>query len=333
MPADLTSSGPAVGSDRWRRVPASRARSDDLLELTHALRAELLARGEFLPPRWVEESANDLKLGTLRGWVLLDGNSPVGFAFFSPRAARAYGHVHVLPGPGGLDRAEALLEGLRLEQSPPSARLDVGVTGLTPEEEEGLRGRRVPPRAETIVTRYALDAALPFLTAANRPEGWAQAPIRELPLAALAELDWAAYQGTPDQSLAADTPEADARVLDEILRGLLGRFVDEASTALTDPSGAPVGILLTAEQTPRRAIFLDLAVRPDLRGRGLGGFLLRWGMRALTALGYESVRLWVTESNAPARRLYDRLGFVLAGRAVIVRYPGPPGTPQPQRSR
>ncbi|HZY91290.1 MAG TPA: N-acetyltransferase [Thermoplasmata archaeon] len=336
MPTELSDSpGPGVFPSPPR--PATAARSDVLLELTHGLRAELLRRGEYLPGGWVEEAANDLKAGRLRGWVLDGGDDPRGLAFFSPRKGRAYGHAHVTAGPDSLARMRQLLDALRSSLPTPGARLDVGVTGLADEEEAALGNGLVSSRGESAVVRLALEVAVSAGAPVALPDGLQPVAIRTIPLESLATLDWTSFQGTPDQSLVADTPADDAHVLEEILRGLLGRFLDEASTGLADARGELLGFLLTAEQTPRRAIFLDLVIRPTSRGQGLGRYLLTWGMRALSALGYETARLWVTESNVVARRLYDELGFQPKGRALIVRFQGDErataSPPQPHRSR
>lgn len=318
-------------------VPAEGASADLLLELTHGLRRELLGRGEFLPPDWVEEAANDLRRGRLRGWVLLPRGGSAGVAFFSPRPGRSYGHVHVTSGAGALEASRRLLLALVQGRDRLDARLDVGLTGLSAAEEDELRSSADPSLGESPLLRFVLEVGvevapdLPPL-----PEGLEHRPVRDADSDTLAQLDWIAFQGTADETLVADTPEEDARVLGEIRSGLLGRFLDEASTLLVDAQGRVVGFLLTAEQTPRRAVFLDLVVAPDRRKAGLGRYLLAWGRRALTALGYSTVRLWVSETNFDARRLYDRAGFVPAGRALVYRIlpttPLPRG-PQPHRPR
>ena len=58
----------------------------------------------------------------------------------------------------------------------------------------------------------------------------------------------------------------------------------------------------------------NLAVRPEARGRGIGGRLLRSILDAAAEMGASRVFLEVRESNAAARELYDSEGFTVVGR-------------------
>ena len=57
----------------------------------------------------------------------------------------------------------------------------------------------------------------------------------------------------------------------------------------------------------------NLAVLPELRGRGLGTQLLEAIVVEAAHLGAELLTLEVRESNHPARRLYERAGFYQDG--------------------
>jgi ribosomal-protein-alanine N-acetyltransferase len=57
----------------------------------------------------------------------------------------------------------------------------------------------------------------------------------------------------------------------------------------------------------------NLAVRPAFRGRGIGTALLRRLLADARALGARRATLEVRASNEGARRLYERLGFHVAG--------------------
>ena len=57
----------------------------------------------------------------------------------------------------------------------------------------------------------------------------------------------------------------------------------------------------------------NLAIRPELRGRGLGRRLLAHVLGDAARLGAPSATLEVRRSNERARRLYETAGFKLAG--------------------
>lgn len=55
-------------------------------------------------------------------------------------------------------------------------------------------------------------------------------------------------------------------------------------------------------------------VHPDARGTGVSSALMEAAVAAAAAKGARRIALWVNEANAPARRLYERLGFREIGR-------------------
>jgi len=59
---------------------------------------------------------------------------------------------------------------------------------------------------------------------------------------------------------------------------------------------------------------LNLAVRSDLRGKGIGKRLVRRAMAMARKRGAKSATLEVRESNRAAISLYETMGFVVAGR-------------------
>ncbi len=62
------------------------------------------------------------------------------------------------------------------------------------------------------------------------------------------------------------------------------------------------------------ADMMNLAVRPDCRGRGIGEALTRALLSALKERGCHSLSLEVRPSNLPAGKLYEKLGFLEVGR-------------------
>jgi ribosomal-protein-alanine N-acetyltransferase len=57
----------------------------------------------------------------------------------------------------------------------------------------------------------------------------------------------------------------------------------------------------------------NVAVRPALRGRGIGTALMHHILAEAVSLGARRATLEVRASNEGARRLYERLGFYVAG--------------------
>jgi [ribosomal protein S18]-alanine N-acetyltransferase len=62
------------------------------------------------------------------------------------------------------------------------------------------------------------------------------------------------------------------------------------------------------------AEILSIAIAPGHRGQGLSRDLLLTHLGHLAGRGVRTVFLEVEENNQPARRLYERAGFAVAGR-------------------
>jgi ribosomal protein S18 acetylase RimI-like enzyme len=63
----------------------------------------------------------------------------------------------------------------------------------------------------------------------------------------------------------------------------------------------------------------QLVVRPDVGRRGIGTAMLNAAMARASVAGFRAMTLFVHEANAPALRLYDRLGFARCAAAPGVR--------------
>lgn len=116
-------------------------------------------------------------------------------------------------------------------------------------------------------------------------------------------------------------PETVTSVALHRLAEALGRIAVERLTFLAqDRDGAPLGVVLAVADRGLLGIY-DLAVRPDIRGQGLGGRLVRRCLAEAQARGCRLAWLQVTAENAPARALYRRLGF-RQGYGYHYRLPG-----------
>jgi ribosomal protein S18 acetylase RimI-like enzyme len=109
----------------------------------------------------------------------------------------------------------------------------------------------------------------------------------------------------------------------------------KALVLLAFAEAQPVGVaicfigLSTFQARPLLNIH-DLAVVPELRGRGIGRALLAEAERLAVDRGFCKLTLEVQETNTPARTLYERFGFVdfVVGESVPTLFlckPLPPG--------
>jgi ribosomal protein S18 acetylase RimI-like enzyme len=81
-------------------------------------------------------------------------------------------------------------------------------------------------------------------------------------------------------------------------------------------NGQPVGRLIT-DNTAEAMLLVDIALTPEVRGRGIGAELIR-GLQAQCAADRKPLRLHVANTNR-AVRLYERLGFVVTGETEVRR--------------
>jgi GNAT superfamily N-acetyltransferase len=76
---------------------------------------------------------------------------------------------------------------------------------------------------------------------------------------------------------------------------------------------------------------VSMWVRPALRGRRVGETLIEATASWAKARSFTTLFLWVTESNAPAQRLYARCGFTPTGESQPL--PSDPSQQEIQMSR
>jgi len=77
-----------------------------------------------------------------------------------------------------------------------------------------------------------------------------------------------------------------------------------------DPEPAGLGGVYVADGV---ADVVSMWVRPSARGRRVGEALITAAAGWAKTRDHDALGLWVTESNEPARRLYERCGFALTG--------------------
>lgn len=85
-----------------------------------------------------------------------------------------------------------------------------------------------------------------------------------------------------------------------------------ADFLIVEKAGAPIGRLYL-HRDQEGLLVVDIGLLPELRRQGLGRVLLEWVVSQASDAGAPKVWLHVLPQNLPARRLYERLGFVVVG--------------------
>jgi ribosomal protein S18 acetylase RimI-like enzyme len=144
--------------------------------------------------------------------------------------------------------------------------------------------------------------------------------MRDIRLAALAEAP----------SAFGSTYAREAAFTEERWRG---RISERSVTffAYADPAvPAPAG-LTGVYVEDGTANLVSMWVRPSARGLRAGEALIEAAASWAGARGFAALFLWVTESNAAARRLYERCGFTATGESQPL--PSDPALPEIRMSR
>jgi ribosomal protein S18 acetylase RimI-like enzyme len=126
--------------------------------------------------------------------------------------------------------------------------------------------------------------------------------MRDVRLAALAEAPYA-FGSTYAREVAFGEPQWRGRINERSVMF----FADD------DPAAAAPAGLAGVYAEDGAADLVSMWVRPGGRGRGAGEALVAAAAGWARARGFGTLFLWVTESNAPAVRLYERCGFAATG--------------------
>ncbi len=112
-----------------------------------------------------------------------------------------------------------------------------------------------------------------------------------------------------------------------------GRISERSVTFLAhdDPAAAAPAGLAGVYVEDGTADLVSMWVRPSSRGRHVGEALVEAAARWAAARGFAALFLWVTASNAAARRLYERCGFTATGESQPL--PSDPSLPEIRMSR
>jgi RimJ/RimL family protein N-acetyltransferase len=126
----------------------------------------------------------------------------------------------------------------------------------------------------------------------------------------LADLMMSAYVGTIDY---------DGETVEQAAEEINGYFEHEAlpyESRLAESHGIVRSVVLVS-LVEGDALIGYVMTRADDKSRGLASALLDLSMEAIWEAGYNRVRGFITEGNAPSERLFTRTGFEVIGTIGI----------------
>ncbi len=115
-------------------------------------------------------------------------------------------------------------------------------------------------------------------------------------------------------------PEQGAMDLANLARRMAEPWFDPAGLLVAEDDSGVLGFHWTKRHDERLGEVYVVGVAPQAQGRGLGRLLTLAGLHHLTGLGVDEILLYVESDNAPAVRVYSRLGFAHAEVDTHVQY-------------
>lgn len=137
--------------------------------------------------------------------------------------------------------------------------------------------------------------------------GYLLRPAAEDDLLEYIELDRRAFSAPRPMSLAAAREKLATVSLFQVL--------------VSEADGRLAGFLSLLRWPQATGAVNDIAVRPDLQGRGLGEAMMRWALAWFRQEGMRRAWLNVLLNNAPALSLYRKLGFTPGTTGLTYRRP------------
>ncbi|MFD7093492.1 GNAT family N-acetyltransferase [Streptomyces xanthophaeus] len=250
----------------------------------------------------------DVDLAT-DSWLAFEGSRLVAYALVWSDAGpgRVDGDHYVLPGrPQAalllLERMEERAREMAAGQGPAVLRIQLNVAPTLDLALLRGRGYRTVRSYQVMTRALAPDRDLPPTPPAGltlRHCASEEADRRRAH--ALVEETFAAHFGHADRPYEAWLDHLDARALDWSLVWIASL-----------PGHGDAAVLLTRDDRTSMGWLSHIGVRQELRGRGIGGFLLRHAFAAYAARGRDTVGLGVdTDNETGALALYEAHGMGL----------------------
>ena len=261
--------------------------------------------GESVPQSWADDKPAGLRKGDEFCIGLEAGNILRGILWYSYSGGR--GNAFVCWRKEEVDR-EGLLQLITEYCRRSPAEMKLRINGVHPNIDFELMSAVCEAAGFKTKKRFEMITALDRRVGRMKLAGdYETVPITKCDESALSMLDWLGYEGTPDQFLFFENREENRKLIRSLLEGDYGPVLNDASLAIVRDEGPAAMIAVT--DMGDMAFLADIVVSKELRGRGIGRYLLVRAMKACIRLKKRSMLLWVSDWNTNAMALYKSLGF------------------------
>lgn len=261
----------------------------------------------------------------LSGYALVDHGEIHGYCFFFYDGEKGIiGDLFVHPDSIGQGHEQQLLEHTleTLLGTPGLRRIEAQLPHYERDELEpsfaGRRFRSFLRRFMSLSLETRRENAAPTRSSPEANQAWMREEIRLIPWDRrynddAAEMLYRSYQKHVDALINDQygSVMGATRLVENIINNQgCGDFLPRVSRMAVHASTQRLaGILTLTVVRPRIAHIPQVGVGPNYQGMGIGTAIMEAAFRDLAAEGYEQVTLTVTDANARAVRLYERLGF------------------------
>jgi len=142
----------------------------------------------------------------------------------------------------------------------------------------------------------------------QHPKGaWLFRPISEGDVDALGALMLEAYRGTIDYE--GETLQEAIEEVHGVLAGTYGPLFEDCSYVIEDEGKILSASMIVMSDKVDAPLLVFSMTHPEHKRKGMAEYLLKASINRLIDAGHQDLYLVVTDGNAGAIRLYEKLGF------------------------
>jgi ribosomal protein S18 acetylase RimI-like enzyme len=110
-----------------------------------------------------------------------------------------------------------------------------------------------------------------------------------------------------------EQPPWDLLLLADPSKELVSVYLSNSFCYVAEKYGSVIGIIVLQERDSGTAEIMNLAVHPNMQGRGIGQALIKQGIEAAREKGFNKIEIGTGNSSIGQLALYQKTGFRITG--------------------